>query len=413
MVRIGQRRSWISPIQAGALRALLAFGVVLVSAVAGAQVNYKVLYTFTGGKDGGFPHAGLVRDSATGNLYGTANKGGDPNCQCGVVFKLDVTGKETVLYSFKGAPDDGSGPQEGNLVPDASGNLYGTTSSGGLSDDGTVFKLDTTGKETVLYSFAGGKKGAFPYAGVVRDGAGNLYGTTTSGGDTNCKCGVVFKLDTTNKESVLYTFTKGKNGSDPIGGLIRFAANLYGTTDSGGDPSCNCGVVFKLDSTNKQSVLYTFTGGKDGASPMGELIRDSAGNLYGTTAGGGGSTNCGFVGCGTVFKIDPTGKETVLHSFDATDGQVPRARLVRDATTGNLYGTTQFGGKFGANCVSGCGVVFRLSSAGNETVLYSFTGEADGAAPIGSLIRDVKTDTLYGTASGVPPLTAGVVFKLD
>jgi uncharacterized repeat protein (TIGR03803 family) len=193
----------------------------------------------------------------------------------------------------------------------------------------------------LLYSFKSITTGEFPYAGLVRDTAGNLYGTTYYGGDTQCLhfggCGTVFKVDTTGKETVLHSFTGSADGKFPTAGVVRDAAgNLY-TTTKGGGTSGN-GSVFKLDTTGKETVLYSFTGSPDGSGP-GNLIRDTNGNLYGTTAYGGMSGN------GTVFKVDTTGKETVLHSFAGTggDGANPYAGLVRDAA-GNLYGTTFLGG---------------------------------------------------------------------
>ena len=196
------------------------------------------LYSFSGPPDGMNPQADLVEDTK-GNLYGTTSQGGVTggacgSLGCGVVFKLDTTGKETVLYSFAGEPTDGADPMAG-LILDVSGNLYGTTSQGGTSNFGTVFKLDTTGKETVLYSFTGKPTdGADPMAGLVLDAAGNLYGTTSQGG-TSSNFGTVFKLGTTGKETVLYSFTGGpSDGADPMAGLVLDAAgNLYGTTSQG------------------------------------------------------------------------------------------------------------------------------------------------------------------------------------
>jgi uncharacterized repeat protein (TIGR03803 family) len=350
----------------------------------------------------------LVRDAA-GNLYGTTGGGGFSN---GVVFKLDTTGKETVLHRFSGT--DGRFPS-GGLVRDAAGNLYGTTSSGGAFGWGSVFKLDTTGKETVLYSFTGGTDGSEPSAGLIRDAAGNLYGTTVSGGTSPFPYGVVFKLDPSGKETVLYTFTGGADGGFPSG-LIRDAAgNLYGTAGGGGSPACGaengCGVVFKVDTTGKETVLYSFDG-SDGAYPFQDLTRDAAGNLYGTTlsvAGGG-------LNYGVVFKLDTAGKETVLHSFrgypaDGAFSVYGTGRgLVRDAA-GNLYGTTDSGGAFND------GLVFRVNTTGKETVLYSFTGGLDGGNPSVGLVRDAAGN-LYGTAvtGGADDCGddgCGVVFKLD
>jgi uncharacterized repeat protein (TIGR03803 family) len=399
----------------------LTFAIVLVAAVVATPSvqakDFKVLYTFTGPPDGANPFAGLVQDAA-GNLYGTTQDGGASNV--GTVFKVDKTGKETVLYSFtgNGVNGDGSYPEAG-LVRDAAGNLYGTTDTGGGDGCsggygcGTVFKLDKTGKETVLHAFTGGRDGAYPEAGLVRDAAGNLYGTTFSGGDlSSCYdygCGVVFKLDKTGKETVLYTFTGGTDGGQPQAGLVRDAADiLYGTTVYGGAVrECEhygCGTVFKLDETGKETMVHIFAGGQDGHFPEGGLVRDAAGNLYGTTNGGGGHGCSNGGGCGAVFKVDKTGKETVLHSFAGRDGKYPSAGLVRDAA-GNLYGTTSEGG------AHGYGTAFMLDKTGRETVLHSFS-DSDGRNPYDGLIRDAKGN-LYGTTSCCDPSRGdGTVFEL-
>jgi uncharacterized repeat protein (TIGR03803 family) len=255
-----------------------------------------------------------------------------------------------VLHTFNGSPTDRAIPGAAHLIGDSAGNLYGTTESGGASGAGVVFKLNKTG-ETVLYSFTGGADGWSPVAGLIRDSAGNLYGTTFGGGARfgESGSGVVFKLDTTGTETVLYSFTGGADGGSPAAGLIRDSAgNLYGTTELGG--VSGAGVVFKLDTTGTETVLHSFTG-PGGENPYAGLIADSAGNLYGTTYGGGAS------GSGVVFKLDTTGTETVLYSFTGgADGGSPVAGLIRDSA-GNLYGTTYEGG------TSDAGVVFKLETA--------------------------------------------------
>jgi uncharacterized repeat protein (TIGR03803 family) len=287
-----QDKSWISGMLRPTMSAALAFVFVVGMATQSARAQtFTLLYSFTGKSDGGIPQGGLVRDPA-GNLYGTTSQGGLlRDCAgfgCGVVFEVDPTGKETVLHRFKGP--DGALPV-GSLLLDEAGNLYGAA-SGGASGIGVVFKVDKSGKETVLHNFKG-SDGALPLGSLIRDGEGNLYGATFAGGVGNCfmgkGCGVVFKLDKTGKETVLYAFTGGSDGGEPQrgGALIRDkAGNLYGTTVQGGvncdNQSFGCGVVFKLDKTGKETVLYTFTGGSDGAEPLGGLTRDQAGNLYGS-----------------------------------------------------------------------------------------------------------------------------------
>jgi uncharacterized repeat protein (TIGR03803 family) len=278
----------------------------------------RVLFTFQGQQDGGNPNGGLVQDAA-GNLYGTTYDGGDLNCTngifpgCGVVFKLDRAGHETVLYSFKGEPGDGRNPCAEGVIRDSTGNLYGTTCYGGaFANNGIVFKLDSSGHETVLHSFTGRDDGGVPKAGLVRDAAGNLFGSTYYGGSSACNdgagvgCGVVFKIDAAGKQKVLHRFTGGKDGANPIGTLLLDGGgNLYSTTFSGGSGD---GVVFRLDSRGKETVLHEFAG-PDGNGPVGVSIRDGEGTLYGTTYYGGFRDS--FLG--TVFKVDRAGKETVLH----------------------------------------------------------------------------------------------------
>lgn len=442
-----------------AVSGALAVGAVLLSAaiaVRGQEApNYTVINTFAGiGADGEYPRAKLIRDQA-GNLYGTTFNGGNlSECfgsGCGTVFKVDRWGKETVLYSFKGGTD-GAYPVAG-LVPDDAGNLYGTTEGGGdLNGDascaefegfpgcGVVFKLDPTGKQTVLHAFTGGADGLGGSSGLVRDEAGNLYGVTVGGGFSGvCPglplpgCGVVFKLDPKGKETVLHAFTGGADGYGPYGDLLLDAAgDLYGAAANGGGSSefCSdvlepatgflgCGTVFKLDRTGKLTVLHTFNGA-DGAFPDGWLVQDNAGNLYGMTGNGGDLSGCSGLGCGVVFKVDRTGKDTVLYRFTGgADGAETFAGVVRDAA-GNLYGTTAYGGDFsGSLCAgTGCGVAFKLSPTGKETVLYSFTGGADGVNPGASLLQD-EEGNLYSTTIGggdtsscSPTYGCGVVFKI-
>jgi uncharacterized repeat protein (TIGR03803 family) len=286
---------------------------------------------------------GLVMDGK-GNLYGVTNGGGEFGN--GAVYTLKVSPNSTrkVLYSFSGGAD-GSLPL--GLVQDNSGNLYGVTFEGGAYGRGTVFKVDLHGTETVLYSFSGGADGDAPHSTLLLDGAGNLYGTTEGGG--LFRNGTVFKIDSAGKESVLYSFSGGADGECPSGGGVVADAegNLYGTTALGGDVGCSCGVVYKLDTDGNQHVLYTFTGGADGKYPK-AVILDSAGNLFGTTFAGGTTQD------GTVFEVDASGKETVLYSFTGgADGSFPVVGLLRD-TKGNLYGTTYFGGTYGV------GTVFKI-----------------------------------------------------
>jgi uncharacterized repeat protein (TIGR03803 family) len=272
--------------------------------------RFTVLYSFSGLKDGTDPFASLVL-GPTGDLYGTTYLGGSPNCNgnsrnssCGTIFKLDQKGRRTVLHRFTKPKIEGNFPTA-SLIQDAAGDFYSTTSLGGSSGLGTVFKLNTSGVETVLHTFRG-TDGAVP-GGLIQDAAGNFYGTTGGGG---AGFGTVFKLDTQGVETVLYAFSGGPDGGTPLGSaIIDSAGNLYGTTYAGGGTPCldgqGCGVVFKLDPSGKETVLYSFTGEADGSSPEAGLVMDAAGNLYGTTTTGGAISNACPSGCGVVFKITP------------------------------------------------------------------------------------------------------------
>ena len=279
-------------------RYALAFAIlpVLASVAPHAQgQTFSALYSFQGSKDGWNLIAGVVRDSA-GNLYGATQNGGYLGCAlgCGTVFKLDATGKEVVLYAFGGGVD-GRFPAAA-VIRDAAGNLFSTTLSGGAFGGGTAFKVDSAGNQTVLHSFGSGTDGGGLFAGLTPVGA-TFYGTTVGGGAHGF--GTVFELDKSGQETVVYSFKGGADGDGPFAGVISDrAGNFYGTTDSGGTTSY--GTVFKLDSSGNETVLHTFTGVADGAYPYGGVIRDSAGNLYGTTYGA--EPHHGF---GNVFKIAP------------------------------------------------------------------------------------------------------------
>jgi len=343
----------------------------------------SVLYSFTGGTDGAEPlWSGLAFDSA-GNLYGTTEYGGSGY---GVVFELsnlDGTWTENVLYSFSGG-GDGAYPI---TVPafDQSGNLYASTSAGGTHGEGTVFQLtpgaDGVWTEKVLHGFAGGDDGHSPWAGLVFDTAGYLYGTTRGGGRSGCSpdsgCGTVFQLAPGQGDKwtyrVLHRFTGGKGGFDPsIAGMVfDTAGTLYGSTEYGGIGDCvyygnsGCGTIFKMtpvaDNKWNYGVVYHFRGGKAGGDPF-RVIFDAAGTLYGTTVEGG-IPGCDQE-CGTVFKLSPTSgglgransqgwHESVLHGFKGFAGN-PDTGLVLDSA-GNIYGTARYGGAHGA------GVVFEIT----------------------------------------------------
>src|ERR1035438_4036954 len=418
-----RRRRRVAAVILRASAACLACGLAAMGMAAAQAPTWSetVLFDFANySSKGANPGAGVVRDSA-GNLYGTTVSGGSAPEGAGVVFRVDTSGQEKVLYTFTGGADGGS-PYAG-VIRDSAGNFYGTTSAGGTAGPygpaGVVYKLDTAGHQTVLYSFTGGADGSNPYAGVIRDAGGIVYGTALEGGGTS-GAGVVFELDTAGQETVLYSFTGGADGAYPTAGVIRDSAgNLYGTTQGGG--TAGAGVVFKLDRAGQETVLSSFTGAADGGYPTAGVIRDSAGNLYGTTQGGGittGECSTGYLpGCGVVFKLDGTGNETVLYAFTGlADGAFPYAGVIRDGA-GRLFGTASGGGITTGTCgTGGCGVVYKLDTTGNETVLHSFSGVPDGAFPEGGVVAD-SAGNLYGTTynGGIPAIYGGqgAVYKLD
>jgi len=311
----------------------------------------------------------------------------------------------SVLHLFKDTPD-GAHPYP-SLIRDNAGNFYGTTEVGGAFNKGTVFKMNAAGALKVVYSFKGTGDGAHPLAALLLGPEGTLYGTAPLGGATgscNGSCGVIFKVDRTGHESVLYSFQGGLEGGFSETALVADnAGNLYGTTADGGD--YGIGTVFKLDPAGTLTTLYAFSG-LDGSGPN-DLMRDAAGNFYGTTVTGGEGPGC-LGGCGVVYKLDAAGNQTLLYIFQGNgDGIYPTTRLIRDGA-GNLYSTTLDGG------AHGYGTIFELDAGNNLTVLYSFAGPPDGGNPLAGVIRD-RQGNLYGTAwdGGTGRCQCGAVFKLD
>ncbi len=324
----------------------------------------------------------------------------------------------TLLYSFGEAANDGTNP-EGGLIQGTDGNLYGTTYSGGTQGSGTVFRISpSSGAETVLYSFGSTTgDGEHPAAGLVQGSDGNLYGTTDYGGTQNY--GTVFEISpSTGAETVLYSFgSAAGDGEYPTAALIQDSAgNLYGTTvNGGGSSTCTggCGTVFEISPSGTETLLYAFSGGDSGAYPSGALVQGSDGNLYGTTS------QAGAYSSGAVFMVSPgsAGTETVLYSFSGVDnvdgdGANPEGALIL-GSDGNLYGTTVAGGG-GTLCTTGCGTVFEVSpSSGAETILRSFGNVInDGTNPEAGLIQGTNGN-LYGTTYGGGSGGDGVVFAVS
>jgi uncharacterized repeat protein (TIGR03803 family) len=393
----------------------------------------SIVHTFTGyATDGASPEAGLVKD-ANGNFYGTTLGGGNNNYHSssgdGAVFMLTPTGGETVIWNFGGG-NDGWGPAFGNLIIDSSGNLYGTTVHGGGGyEAGTVFEVSPNGSggwsEKVLWSFGAVGDGAYPYARLALDGNGNLYGATTKGGTSDN--GIAFELSPDGfgswMETVLHNFAGSPaDGSSPRGVIVDGSGNLYGTTYQGG--ANNFGTAFKLSppavagNSWIEKIVWNFGSGLDGKLPIGSLIIDGSGNLYGTTQAGGAYNAIGTAACcGSAYKLTPqsggTWAETILWSFGNPkkkgDGQLPTAGPLMDVA-GNLYGTCSGSG------ANGLGTAFKLvkptsGSTWSETILWSFAGVADGSHPSSDLVMD-GSGSLYGTTHGGGASQDGILFKI-
>ena len=375
--------------------ALLAAAAVLSAPAAlhPAQ-QFQVHYNFAGKADGANPRGSLLLDSA-GNLYGTTVQGGSGGY--GVVFRLSPDRTQTPLYSFTGGEDGHYA--YGGLVQDQNGALYGVTTLGGTYGEGNVFKLDSAGTLSVLYSFQGRPDGSTPEHGLTMDKTGNFFGTTPYGGYGD---GIIFKLTPDGTETILHNFADGyDDGAYPYGGVtIDKKGNIYGTTLDGGSDGLQQGpgVLYKLASRGKFRVLHHFTD-STGDYPAAAPLLDASGNLYGTTSAGGNS------GAGVLYKLAPDGNYAVLHSFaGGNDGEYGIGRLVMDQA-GNLYGVATEGG---SGC--DCGTVFKLGTDGTYTILHTFTG-SDGRYPADGLIINRKGQ-LFGTTYQGGKNDAGVVFKI-
>jgi uncharacterized repeat protein (TIGR03803 family) len=396
--------------------AVFACSFTFGSTLASAQ-TFEVLYTFSG-TDGANPETQLTLDSDD-NIYGTTNEGGTGSCGgtgCGTVFVISKHGTLLRSYSFNGA--DGAYPVAG-VLRDSAGNLFGTTSGGGNYNTacggtsgagcGLVFRLTPSSQETI-HKFSGAPRAWAPQSLLVEDEAGNLYGTSLWGGMHN-NGGTAFMVSSIGKESVLYSFPGGAN---PATGMILLNGDLYGITGGSGPYG---GILFQMTTSGEVTQIAGF----GDEMPESLLATDAAGNLYGTTEYGGSNNS------GTVFELSPNDSggwtQTRLYVFcqlpQCADGERPLQGPLAIDSAGNIYGTTLFGGG-SPNCNGiGCGAVFKLDPSGNETVLHSFTGGADGATPFDGLAMD-SNGNLYGTAATGgnltcpinPPQGCGVVFKI-
>ncbi len=401
--------------------ALVAIAFTLTTAAA-AQYSETILHDFTDSGDGDAPVGNVVFDAA-GNLYG-ATLGGGANHQ-GTIYEISPSSGESILYSFIG-PLDGKSPN-GGLIMDGAGNLFGTAFVGGPNANGLVFELSPSGNggwtQKVLHYFQGGTDGSEPLASLAFDSKGSLYGTTFGGGANNL--GSVFRLSLTAKgwaEKVIYSFTGGSDGANPRANVTLDAAgNIYGTASIGGSKTntiCvdlgGCGTVFRLSPVNGWHLapIYTFEGPR-GAYPDAGLTFDAAGNLYGTTALGGSCVSS--TGCGTAFELVPTSqgawKHIILHNFTGfTDGASPQAGLTPDSA-GDLFGATAEGGP--RNLVGG--TVFELSPSSSGwtfSTLYQFGAPNDGSGPSGGIILDASGN-LYGSTGGGGTSFDGTVYEIS
>jgi uncharacterized repeat protein (TIGR03803 family) len=373
--------------------------LIWLTAIRLSAQDFKTELNFNS-STGGIPVRSTLIQGTDGNLYGTASEGGDYGlCEggCGTVFKLTPQGKVTVLHKFLGT--DGAEP-EGGLVQGKDKNFHGTTSTG-QNAFGAVFKIDAVGKLTIIHSFSD-SDGAFPFGSLVQARDGNFYGTTYEGGTKYY--GTVFRITPKGKLTTLYKFCQNGgtciDGAMPVAGLLLAAdGNFYGTTLHGGSDACSlgCGTIFRITRLGKLTTIYTFcsqTGCTDGNSPEGSLIQDKNGNLYGTTLAGGTGTCVTFGGgCGTLFKISPSGKLTTLYNFGGSDGAFPTGELLESG--GSFYGVTYAGGS--NTCSAGCGTVFVMTGLGRLTTVHRFKGR-DGISPDGGLLR-AKNGRFYGTTA--------------
>jgi uncharacterized repeat protein (TIGR03803 family) len=349
------------------------------------------LYSFTDGKDGANPVAPLVQ-GADGNFYGTCT---GPQNGFGTVFEMTTNGSVTTVYAFTGE-NDGAYPESG-LVQAGDGTFFGTTASGGTNNQGTVYSITSSGTFMPVMSFVGGDDGDGPEAPLVQGTNGNFYGTTYQGGTGGY--GVVFELSASGALTPLYSFTNGLDGANPEGGLVQGTdGNLYGATYNGGVN--HDGVLFKITFQGALTVLHSLTNRVEGSHPLAGLVQGANGNFYGTTYQGGLSSE------GAIFEMTPAGAVTPLYAFtNGVDGSYPKAGLV-EGNDGSFYGTTSLGGS------NNYGTIYKITSDGALTPLYSFTNGVDGATPQSQLALG-PDGNFYGATAAGGSKNVGVVFKIN
>lgn len=384
-----------------------------------AATSFKVLHKFSA-TDGNGPTSGVIVDSK-GNIYGAAYSGGNLKCAepngCGTVFKINSAGKFSVIHQFR-AGSDGKYP-DSLLSMDLAGNLYGTTQEGGSAQNGTVYKISSIGKESIVFAANTTNAWIWP-EGITAAANGKFYGTNLIGGDSSCPfggdgCGEVYELNSRWTLTDLHAFTGGTDGGEPNAGVIVDAAeNIYGTAHFGGEGGCyagvGCGTIFKVDAHGAFTTLHEFQGSDGGTPGSGNLLMDKSGNLYGATTTGGSNTACTYIyGCGVVFELAPQSDGSwtysVLYDFDGVTAGAPNGGLVMDAS-GNLYGTAS--GGIG-------GVIFKLSPQSGGTwafsIFHQFLG-TPSSGPSSNLAID-KAGNIYGSSGcGSGQNCYGTVFEI-
>lgn len=398
MIRLGWKRSCLASL------------LMTVTTIFAHAQTFNSLVNFDG-TEGGAPSGSLVQ-GLDGSLFGTTADGGAFGE--GTVFKITPRGALTVLHSL--GDTEGSSPM-GALALGVDGNFYGVTSNGGSSNScllgcGTVFKVTPEGSLTILHSFCSEtavcNDGGIPFAGLIQGVDRSFYGTASGGTYDN---GVVFRITPEGSLTTLHRFD-GVDGANPQAGLVQATdGTFYGTTTEGG--GYFGGTVFRINASGILRTVYNFCSYRsgdcaNGSQPTAGLIQSSDGNFYGTTYYGG-DLNCNApTGCGTVFKMTAGGTLTTIHTFELTDGASPSSVLVQ-ATDGNLYGTTVWGGN--PSCDGGCGTVFEITPDGTLTTLHAFDF-SDGEDPYGGLIQ-ATNGTFYGTTAAGGTYSDGTVFSLN
>jgi uncharacterized repeat protein (TIGR03803 family) len=365
-------------------------GIAALAPVGGAiAATETILHSFTGGIDGAYPYSGLVH-AQDGGFYCAPSGGGAFGF--GTLAKVLEDGAVAVLYNFRGTPE---GARQTWLSADRTGTLYAATYLDVGPGGGRVLRFAPPGHAKLLHEFGALGDGVYPNGALAFDRNLNVFGTTLYGGASNA--GAVFLIAASGTETVLYSFSGGADGYAPNSGVIRdFLGNLYGVTEYGG--AAGMGAVFRLSPDGHESVLHSFNGQDEGRYPQAGLVAGRDGTLYGTTSIGDGNA-------GVVFKLTPAGQFTVLHRFSGgVDGSRPASSLLLDGG-GTLYGTTEFGG------TSGDGVLFKLAPSGSETVLHSFGSGMDGTGPDGNIIMD-RHGAIFGTTVTGGSAGMGIVFRI-